>query len=72
MIAAFVRGAAAERPRLRRSLLLGTLSLATFLVVFDDSAVAVALPSLQRDLRLDIGQLEWTLNVLGIEVPEYM
>ena len=62
MIAALVRGAAAERPRLRRSLLLGTLSLATFLVVFDDSAVAVALPSLQRDLRLDIGQLEWTLN----------
>ena len=42
--------------------MLAALSLASFLVVFDDSAVAVALPSLQRDLRLDISQLEWLLN----------
>ena len=42
--------------------MLGALSLASFLVVFDDSAVAVALPSLQRDLRLDMSELEWTLN----------
>lgn len=42
--------------------MLGALSLASFLVVFDDSAVSVALPSLQRDLDLDMSQLEWTLN----------
>jgi MFS family permease len=42
--------------------MLAALSLASLLVVFDDSAVSVALPSLQRDLRLDMDQLEWTLN----------
>lgn len=62
MIAALAREMAARRPRLRHATILGALSLASFLVLFDDSAVAVALPSLQRDLGLDMGQLEWTLN----------
>ena len=53
MIAALARGRApAERGSGSRATMLAALSLASFLVVFDDSAVAVALPSLQRDLHL--------------------
>lgn len=63
MIAALGRrGAVATRGHGGRATMLAALSLASFLVVFDDSAVAVALPSLQRDLRLDLKELEWTLN----------
>ena len=62
MIAALARLVPTTSLRLRRVAVLGALSFASFLVVFDDSAVAVALPSLQRDLRLDMGELEWTLN----------
>lgn len=42
--------------------MLAALSLASVLVVFDDAAVAVALPSLQRGLGLGAGGLEWTPN----------
>lgn len=62
MIAALARRVPDARPRVRRGVILGALSLASFLVVFDDSAVAVALPSLRRDLDLAMEQLEWTLN----------
>ncbi len=63
MIAALARRrAAAKHGGFGRAAMLAALSLASFLVVFDDSAVAVALPSLQRDLRLDLSELEWTLN----------
>jgi hypothetical protein len=48
-----------------RVALLGALALASFLVVFDDSAVSVVLSSLQRDLGLDMSQLERTLNALA-------
>lgn len=53
-----------------RVALLGALALASFLVVFDDSALSVALPTLQEDLGLNMGQLEWTLNAytLGLAV----
>ncbi len=63
MIAALARRRVAPTPRrLSQATMLAALSVASFLVVFDDSAVAVALPSLQRDLRLDLSELEWTLN----------
>jgi EmrB/QacA subfamily drug resistance transporter len=63
MIAALARGRGTARSGSGgRVAMLAALSLASFLVVFDDSAVAVALPSLQRDLRLDLSELEWTLN----------
>lgn len=61
MIAALARPRDA-RSRVGRSTMLAALSLASLLVVFDDSAVSVALPSLQRDLRLDMDELQWTLN----------
>ena len=63
MIAALIRRRPASMHLpLGQATMLGALSLASFLVVFDDSAVAVALPSLQRDLGLDMSELEWTLN----------
>ena len=42
------------------------LMLASLLVVFEDSAVSVALPSIQRDLDLGIDALEWTLNAYTV------
>ncbi|MGW7304426.1 MFS transporter [Streptomyces sp. NPDC054835] len=44
-------------------LLLGTVSLAWFLVLLDDTAVAIALPSLGRDLGLGLAGLEWVVNI---------
>lgn len=63
MIAALSRrSASVSGGQGRQAVMLAALSLASFLVVFDDSAVAVALPSMQRDLGLSMGALEWTLN----------
>ncbi|WP_328971473.1 MFS transporter [Streptomyces sp. NBC_00239] len=44
-------------------LLLGTVALAWFLVLLDDTAVAIALPSLGRDLGLGLAGLEWVVNI---------
>lgn len=50
--------------------LLGALALASFLVVFDDAALSVALPTLKQDLDLSMSELEWTLNAytLGLAI----
>src|SRR5258708_22917933 len=50
-----------------RRLALAAVSLATFMTSLDNTVVNVALPSIQRDLRLSIGGLEWVANayVLG-------
>ncbi|MEV8626441.1 MFS transporter [Streptomyces sp. NPDC051079] len=45
----------------RQWLVLGTVALAWFLVLLDDTAVAIALPSLGRDLGL--AGLEWVVNI---------
>src|SRR5260221_12906863 len=42
-----------------RRLALAAVSLATFMTSLDNTVVNVALPSIQRDLRLSIGGLEW-------------
>ncbi|WP_209443569.1 MFS transporter [Streptomyces anulatus] len=44
-------------------LLLAAVSLAWFLVLLDDTAVAIALPSLSRDLSLGLAGLEWVVNI---------
>ncbi|MFF7642924.1 MFS transporter [Streptomyces canus] len=44
-------------------LLLGTVSLAWFLVLLDDTAVAIAMPSLGREFGLGLSGLEWVVNV---------
>ncbi len=46
----------------RRWLGLGALALASFLLTLDDTALAVALPSIERDLGLGLSGLEWVVN----------
>ena len=41
---------------------LGAMCFALFMVMLDNTVVNVALPSIQRDLDADIGDLEWVLN----------
>src|SRR5712692_2005 len=45
-----------------RRLALAAVSLATFMTSLDNTVVNVALPSIQRDLRLSIGGLEWVAS----------
>jgi EmrB/QacA subfamily drug resistance transporter len=55
-------GAAAMTEK-RRWWALAALSLASFLLLVDDTAVAVALPAIGRDLGLGLSGLEWVVNV---------
>jgi EmrB/QacA subfamily drug resistance transporter len=41
---------------------LGAMCFALFMVMLDNTVVNVALPSIQRDLGADIGDLEWIVN----------
>ncbi len=41
---------------------LGAMCFALFMVMLDNTVVNVALPSIQRDLDADIGDLEWIVN----------
>ena len=41
---------------------LGAMCFALFMVMLDNTVVNVALPSIQRDLDADIGDLEWVIN----------
>jgi EmrB/QacA subfamily drug resistance transporter len=41
---------------------LGAMCFALFMVMLDNTVVNVALPSIQRDLHADIGDLEWIVN----------
>ena len=41
---------------------LGALSLASFLLTLDDTALSVALPAIGRDLGLGLSGLEWVVN----------
>jgi EmrB/QacA subfamily drug resistance transporter len=43
--------------------MLGIVTIAWFLVLADDTATAVALPSIGRDLGLGLAGLEWVVNV---------
>lgn len=47
----------------RPSWMLGIVGVAWFLVLVDDTAIAVALPSVGRDLGLGLTGLEWVINV---------
>jgi len=55
-----------ERLRLsdhnRRWWTLGAMSFALFMVMLDNTAVNVALPSIQKDFRASLSALEWTVN----------
>src|SRR6266516_5646835 len=45
-----------------RWLALAAVGLATFMTSLDNTVVNVALPSIQRDLRLSLGGLEWVAS----------
>lgn len=47
----------------RRSWVLGIVALSWFLVLLDDTAAAIALPALGRDLGLGLSGLEWVINI---------
>ena len=55
-----------ERLRLsehnRRWWTLGAMSFALFMVMLDNTAVNVALPSIQKDFGASLSALEWTIN----------
>jgi EmrB/QacA subfamily drug resistance transporter len=58
------RDGRAQTPRPdRRSWTLGIVGLAWFLVLVDDTAAAIALPSVGRDLDLGLAGLEWVVNI---------
>jgi EmrB/QacA subfamily drug resistance transporter len=46
----------------RRWWTLGAMSFALFMVMLDNTAVNVALPSIQRDFDASLSSLEWTVN----------
>jgi EmrB/QacA subfamily drug resistance transporter len=45
---------------------LGLTSTAYFMVIIDAAVVITALPRMQRDLKVSISSLQWTLNAYGI------
>ena len=55
-----------------RWLLLGALSLASFAVVLEDAAVAVALPSLGADLELGGASLTWVVNAYALTLAAFL
>ncbi len=42
------------------------VSVASFLVLLDDTAVAIALPSIGRELELGLAGLEWVINIYTV------
>lgn len=45
---------------------LATVAIASFLVLLDDTAVAIALPAIGRDLDLGLAGLEWVINIYTV------
>jgi EmrB/QacA subfamily drug resistance transporter len=54
--------AAAEHAETNRWVALGLLSAAQFMVVVDFAVVNVAIPSIQRDLHFNHGNIQWVFN----------
>ena len=46
-----------------RRWMVAVVAVAPFLVVLEDHAMVIALPSLQRDLGLGLAGLEWVVNI---------
>ncbi|WP_255577015.1 MFS transporter [Cryobacterium sp. 1639] len=49
----------------------GGLSLVTMLLLLDDTAVSVALPSIQRQLGFGLGTLEWVVNAYTLTIAVF-
>ncbi len=63
----------AESPggRGSRWIILAGLTLVTFLLLLDDTAVSVALPSIQKQLGLEFGGLEWVVNAYTLTIAAF-
>jgi EmrB/QacA subfamily drug resistance transporter len=49
-------------PEFRKWWTLGAVALGLFMIMLDNTIVNVALPSIQRDLKISISELEWIVN----------
>src|SRR5580698_8405679 len=54
--------------RRRRRLTLLAMCVATFMIQLDVTIVNVALPDIQRELRLNTGSLEWTISAYALSL----
>lgn len=54
-----------------RWIILAGLTLVTFLLLLDDTAVSVALPSIQKQLGLEFGGLEWVVNAYTLTIAAF-
>lgn len=64
--------AAEEERASRRWLALTGLTVVTFLLLLDDTAVAVAQPTIQRRLGLDLEGLQWVVNVYTLTIAAFI
>ena len=55
----------------RRWATLTALTLVTFLLLLDDTAVAVAMPAVQRDLGLDLAGQAWVINAYTLALAAF-
>ncbi len=67
-----VPSAAPISPAAHRWTMLAGLSLASFLLTLGDTALAVALPSLGRDLGLSLSGLEWVINAYTLALSVFL
>lgn len=51
---------------------LGALTLVSFVLLLEDTAVSIALPEIRRDLGLGLSELEWVVNVYTIAIAALM
>jgi EmrB/QacA subfamily drug resistance transporter len=49
-------------PENRKWWTLGAVTFGLFMIMLDNTVVNVALPSIQRDLKMNVSQLEWVVN----------
>jgi len=61
-----------RRDRRARWAVLASLTLVSFLLLFDDTAVALALPSIRDDLGLELTGLEWVVNGYTLPLAAFM
>ena len=49
-------------PEFRKWWTLGAVSFGLFMIMLDNTVVNVALPAIQRDLKIGVSELEWVVN----------
>src|SRR5437016_13789773 len=49
-------------PEFRKWWTLGAVAFGLFMIMLDNTVVNVALPSIERDLKISLSELEWVVN----------